>query len=234
MSAVCVRRKLTSFVVLLACTCFAQAAFAETKDMDCQKQSPTTYIQLAPTDQATANHLSLDRQLAIGTSVTLDVCAADLAVKAGSDNHLHITIDRTSASAEEAIANYVQALDVISKEATLKLRLPEKAKAKVTAVIPTATPTLEINLVKGNVSVDTGKIEGNRTINLVSGQVNFVGNPDSYQALGTHIVLGSMHDHRPGGKSHHFMVTNTLPGSGKGNVEINVVKGSADLSPSAN
>jgi hypothetical protein len=95
--------------------------------------------------------------------------------------------------------------------------------------VPAVTPDLEVNLVRGDLSLETARIGGERKINVVHGNVELLGNPDSYNSLNVDIVMGSFHDHRKNGEDHRFMVSQSLSGTGKGSIEINVVMGRVDV-----
>jgi hypothetical protein len=43
--------------------------------------------------------------------------------------------------------------------------------------------------------------------------------------------MGSFHDHRPGGRSSHFIISREYQGKGEGRLEVNVGAGSIDIDP---
>ena len=96
-------------------------------------------------------------------------------------------------------------------------------------VISATTPKLDVNLVGGDLSFETDRIAGERKINVVSGHVDLLGNADSYTTLHGSVLMGSFHDHRQGRDDEHGIVSKSLSGTGKGSIEIDVVRGSIDL-----
>lgn len=81
---------------------------------------------------------------------------------------------------------------------------------------------------RGNLTFETNRIAGESRINVVSGNVDILANPDSYGTLHADVLLGGFHDHR----SHedaHGMVSKSLSGTGQGSIEVSVVKGRVNL-----
>ena len=97
--------------------------------------------------------------------------------------------------------------------------------------VPSSTPKLELNLVSGRLAFETDRISGERKINVVDGQIEVLANADSYGTLKVNIVIGSFHDRHAGDSSGPALVSRSLTGTGKGSLEINLVKGSVDLKP---
>jgi hypothetical protein len=204
-------------------------AFADTQSMNCNDKPPATHAQLAQGDQNTPTHLQLSRKIAVGASISLNVCDADLTIKGGNGDQLQVTVDLDNPAAKLNAGDYLQVLEVTPQGARLRLDLPKRVRAKVLIVMPAAMDDLAVNLVRGDLILEADKIAGERNINVVRGHMDFLGNPDSYDVLHVNVVMGSMHDHRQGGEDHHFMTSQSYGGSGKGTVDINVVMGSVDL-----
>ena len=196
--------------------------------MDCTRV-PTTHVTLAPDDQNSANHLQVSRKVAEGASIDLDVCAADLTIKAGKDDRFQVTVDFENAAARLPASDYLQALHFTEQTVNVKLYLPKLPRAKVVVVIPATTPKLAVNLVRGDLSFETDRIAGERKINVVSGHVDLLGNDDSYGTLHASVLMGSFHDHRHGRDDEHGIVSKSLSGTGMGSIELDVVRGSIDL-----
>ncbi len=196
--------------------------------MDCTRV-PTTHVKLAEGDQSSANHLQISRKVAAGASIDLDVCAADLTIKAGKDDLFQATVDFENAAARLPASDYLQALDSTEQAVNVKLYLPKLPRAKVVVVIPPTTQKLDVNLVRGTLSFETDRIAGERKINVVSGHVDLLGNADSYGTLHASVLMGSFHDHRQGREDAHGIVSKSISGKGKGSIEINVVRGGIDL-----
>jgi hypothetical protein len=207
----------------------AGCALGESRSMNCDSKLPATHAQLAEGDQSTANHLELSRKITSGASVDLDICAADLAITASGSDLLRVTVDIGNPAQKLTAADYLQALDVTSQGVAIQLHLPKSVRAKVVVAIPSAIAKLEVDLVSGDLSFQTDRIGGKREINVVRGHVELLGNADSYASLHVDVVMGSFHDHRKGGEDHHFMVSQSLSGTGKGSIEINVVAGRVDI-----
>jgi len=206
-------------------------ALAESHSMNCDSERPGTHVDLAKDDQNSATHLQLSRKIALGAAVVLDVCAADLTITGSTNDQLQVTVDLGNAASKLTAGDYLQALDVGGQRVNVQLHLPKSVRAKVVIVVPAGISKLELNLVSGNLSFETERIGGERSINVVHGHVDLLANTDSYGTLHVDIVMGSFHDHRKGGEDHRFMVSDELPGSGRGSIEINVVAGSVDIRP---
>jgi hypothetical protein len=203
-------------------------AVAQHESIDCTKVSPTP-VKLAEGDQNTARHLKVSRKIEPGASIDLDVCAADLTIKAGKDDRFQVTVDFDTANAKSVAGDYLQALEVTPQAVSVKLYLPKRPRAKVLVVLPAMTPKLQVNLVRGDLSLETDRIAGERRINVVSGNVEILGNADSYATLHASVLLGSLHDDRPPREDSHGIVSKSLSGTGKGSIEVNVVRGNVDL-----
>lgn len=62
-----------------------------------------------------------------------------------------------------------------------------------------------------------------------SGRIEMLANTDAYSTLNLNVLMGSFHDYRPGGEQARGMVSKSLPGVGKGSIDLNVVRGSVDV-----
>jgi hypothetical protein len=206
-------------------------ALAEGQSMNCDSDKPATHAELAKDDQDSASHLQLSRKVALGAAIDLDVCAADLTISGSSGDQLRVTVDLGNPRSKLTAGDYLQTLDVSGQRVRVQLHLPKSVRAKVVIVVPAGISKLELNLVRGDLSFETERVGGERSINLVHGHVDLLANADSYSALHVDIVMGSFHDRRKGGEEHRFMVSQELSGTGRGSIEINVVMGSVDLRP---
>jgi len=215
--------------LIASCLLLGTYAFADSDSMNCNEKPPAIHATLAPADQNSAGHLQLSRKIAAGASISLNVCDADLTIKGSNGDQLQVTVDLGNPVAKLNAGDYLQVLEVTPQGARLKLDLPKRVRAKVLIVMPAATDDMEVNLVRGDLTLEADRIAGERNINVVRGHMDFLGNPDSYEGLHVNVVMGSMHDHRKGGEDHHFMVSQSYGGTGKGSVDINVVMGSVDL-----
>ena len=220
---------------LLYCICaswfsLAGPAFAERQSMTCNGEMPSSHIALAEGDQNSANHLQLNRKIASTAPVEIDVCAADLTVKGSKSGLLEVSMDLANTAPKVTAVDYVQSLNVAAERAQLQLRLPRRVRAKVVIAVPTTTPGLTINLVRGDLALETDRINSDRKINVLHGHVEIEGNPDSYATMHVSALMGSFHDHRSG-QSATGAMSQSLTGTGKGSIEVNVVWGSVDLKP---
>jgi hypothetical protein len=198
--------------------------------MDCTRTS-ADHAQLTGDDQSTPSHLQVVRKIGGAAAFDLDVCAADLTIKAGHDDEFRLTVDFDSATSKVPAGDYLQALDVSPRAVSLKLYLPKRPRAKIVILLPATTPRLQLNLVRGDLLLQTDRIHGERKINVVLGNVGIFANPDSYATLHASVLLGSFHDRRPGGDGDRGMVSQSLSGTGQGSIEVNVVRGNVDLKP---
>jgi len=199
--------------------------------MSCDGRVPSAHAQLAEGDQNTATHLHVSRQIAGAAEVNIDVCSADLTITGSNSAAFAVTVDIGSPVAKSMAADYLETLDVTPEEVKLQLHLPRSVHAKVTVEVPTTITDLQTNLARGNLLLVGDRINGEREFNIGFGHVNFEGNKDAYESMEVNVGLGSLHDHRNDGEDHHFIVSKSFGGTGKGSVEINVGMGSVDLNP---
>jgi hypothetical protein len=225
-------------MVLLCCllaTAFLlpENAFAEDHNsMDCPGWLSSTHAPLAEGDQNSSSHLQLSRKVDAGADFDLNICAADVTLTGSADNTLRVTVDLERPAQQHTAVDYLQKLDIIPDHVELQLHLMRPLHAKVTIEIPSAPPTLTLNLGRGDLRLVADRIGGKReSINVGYGHVEFQGNADAYQGLGVNIGLGSLHDNRKDGESHHFIVSRSFEGTGMGSIEVNVGMGSVDLNP---
>lgn len=220
--------KAVALFLLILGLAFAGRAFADDQNMTCDNSAPSTHAQLAAGDQNTATHLELSRKLASGAGVTLDVCSADMTVKGGGDD-LRVSVEIENPASQHTAGDYLQTLSINPDKAEVRLHLPRSLRARVVVEIPARTPTLEVNLVRGVLTFDSQHLGGAREVNVVDGHVDFLGDADTYENMELNVVVGSFHDHRKRQDGHGMLLSRSFSGTGKGAIEINVVKGSVDL-----
>ena len=199
--------------------------------MSCNINLPSTHAEPAEGDQNSPSHLQLSRQIAAGAEVDLDQCSGSLTLIASKNGAFNITVDLGQSSAHHLAGDYLEMLEITPQKATVHLHLPRSVEARVTMEIPVVVPHLEVNLARGSLALAANQVGGRREINVGYGQVKVQGNDDSYDNMEINVGLGSLHDHRKGGESHHFIVAHSFSGSGKGAIEINVGMGHVDLEP---
>jgi len=205
------------------------AAFG--KSMNCHDSLPATHTELAKDDQNTANHLELSRKVGPEVAMVLDICDADVTIKGSNGDLLRVSVDIASPAPKMTAGDYLQGLDITPHTANVRLHLPARIRAKVVIVVPSATPKLELNLVSGELAFETDRISGEREINVVDGHIELLANADSYGTLEVNVVMGSFHDRHAGESGGPALVSRSLTGTGKGSLEVNLVKGSVELKP---
>jgi len=225
-------------IFLLSCLLTASlmptaSAFAEGHDsMNCPGTLSGTHAPLAEGDQNSASHLQLSRKIESGAGLELDVCAADVTLTSSGDNMLRVTVDLDDPSQQHTAVDYLQKLDITNSHVSLQLHLFRPLRAKVIIELPSATPELTANLGRGDLTLVADRIGAkHETINVGYGAVNFQGNANAYEGLEVNIGLGSLHDNRKDGQSHHFIVARSFEGTGKGSITVNVGMGRVDLNP---
>lgn len=227
----CVRRQNVILGCISAvCLLLAGHAFAESHSMNCDGDLPKTHAALAAGDQDSGNHLQLSRKIAAATPIDIDVCSADLIVVGSKSDVFQVILDIANPAAKATALDYVQSLNVAPDGVKLQLRLPKHAQAKVVVEVPVGTEKLSVNLARGDLSFETDRIGGDREINVVHGHIDVEANPNSFASMHVNTVMGSFHDRRLG-KEAHGLVSQSVEGTGKGSVEVNVVWGSVDLKP---
>jgi hypothetical protein len=205
--------------------------FAQNRSMNCHDSVPPTHAELTKGDQNSTNHLDVNRKLGPEAAIVLDICDADVTIKGSNTDMLRVSVDIGSPAPKMTAGDYLQAVDITSQTASVKLNLPSQIHARVLIAVPSATPKLALNLVSGQLAFETDRISGQRTINVVDGQIELLANADSYGTLEVNIVMGRFRDRHAGNSSGPALVSRSLPGTGKGSLEINLVKGSVDLKP---
>jgi hypothetical protein len=204
----------------------AAHAIADDHTMKCNGEVPETHAQLAPGDRNAANHLELSRKVSTEASVDLDVCAAELSIVGGTGDTFRLTVDTADGSTP---GSYLHTLDVSTHDVTVRLALPKRSGARVVVTLPAAISELRVNLVRGELHFETNKIGGDRSINVVSGNVELLANPDAYESLAVNVVMGHFMDHREDAHGRGVLVSKSLSGTGRGSIDINVVRGGVDL-----
>ncbi|HEX8815664.1 MAG TPA: hypothetical protein VF753_09200 [Terriglobales bacterium] len=196
--------------------------------MNCDSAVPQRHIELLPGDQNSASHLQLARKVPAGSAIHLDICTADVVLLASKSDQIEVTLDLANPPATATAADYVQNLSVSASETRLHLHLSKQVKGRVVIAVPAATPRLEVNLVHGDLSFQTDRIRGDRSINLVHGHLDVESNADAYATMHVDTVMASFHDRRSGQES-HGMTSREITGTGQGTIEINVVMGGVEL-----
>jgi len=206
---------------------------AETTLMGCERPS-MGHVELAKWDQSDGRHLDVIREVGVGAAIAVDICYADVTVRAGKDNLLKMVVDFDNGVPKMAPVGYLQEMNVQSQAVSIKLPLPERPRAKVILVIPATTSSLQLKLGRGDLKFDADGTAGERKIKLLSGHIDILASPDSYLTLQAHVSKAKLYDRQSAGeKAHkkkaHKLTSKLITGTGQGSIEIEVVRGRVDL-----
>lgn len=229
-NAAAVRR--VCLVMFCALTLSAAALMARAESNNCgEPPDPTHYVPQSG-DTEDAQHIAVERSFNGQGRFELNVCSGELHIKPGHGDRLTLRIE-TASSPELKMRAYVKTLDISSDHATITLQFPHKTHPVVTLELPsTASLKSEINLGAGKFYFDAEGIKGNRELNLGAGEAYLTMADDhGYANFEANVGMGSFHDHRPGGRSSHFIISRNYQGRGSGSLEVNVGAGSIDISP---
>jgi hypothetical protein len=240
-NAAAVRRVCLVIFCAMFCVMFcvlassATALVARAESNNCgEPPDPVRYVA-QPGDAEDAQHIAMERSFTGQGKLELNVCSGELHIKAGHGNRLTLRIE-TASSPELKMRAYVKTLDISSGQATISLQFPHKTHPVVTLELPsTASLRSEINLGAGKFYFDAEGIQGNRELNLGAGEAYLTMADDrGYANFEANVGMGSFHDHRPGGRSSHFIISRNYQGKGDGSLEVNVGAGSIDIGPRRN
>ena len=223
-----VKRLQTLALLMASALTFCGYSEAQDNSMDCTAP-PKSHVALASGDENTRTELQVNRKISADVPVDLQVCDGDLTIKASRDEFLRITVNFPDNPGSSSLGDYLEGFDVTPQTAIIKLHLPKHPRAKVTIAVPSSAPRLQLNLVRGDLAFETDRIRGDRKINVVSGHVELLANADTYGSFNASVLMGSFHDHRPGGDEAHGIVSKSISGTGKGSIDLNVVRGSVDV-----
>jgi hypothetical protein len=197
----------------------------------CQSSAPRTY-EPAPGDAANSTAMHAARNLpATIHSIKINVCSGELQVRhAARGDQMELLIN--SPGADRSLDQYVRAFSVDGHTAQVDVQVPDTYHPTVTLVVPyLEQPSTEINLGSGHLVMPVGAFgDGSRQLNVGAGSATLTMNGShGYASLQVNIGMGELKDERPGGSNAHFVVSRTMTGAGKGNLEVNVGAGSVDL-----
>jgi hypothetical protein len=217
------------FFVIASSLLFAGMAHADEPGMRCNDEPPPAHAQLTSGDKTTASHLELMRTISSSGFIDLDLCAGELTVVGGGDNTFRMTVDLENPLPKLRAGDYLHTLDAGPDGLSLKLGLPKDTRPHVTISLPTRSREVHVNLVRGSLSFDAGTVGGDRSINVVRGNVEIVGDERSYESLEVNVVTGRIHDR--GGSSGLVLANKSYSGKGSGSLSVNVVSGNVDIKP---
>ena len=210
----------------------APAAHAENNNCG-EPPDPTHYVA-QPGDTEDAQHIAMERGFAGHGSLELNVCSGELHVEPGHADRLRLRIE-TASSPQLKMRAYVKTFDVSDNQVTISLQFPHKTHPVMVLEVPsTASLKSEVNLGAGKFYFDADGIKGNRQVNLGAGDAYLsMAGDRSYANFEANVGMGSFHDHRPGGRSSHFIISREYQGKGEGRLEVNVGAGSIDIAPAS-
>ena len=220
---------LAMFAALMAS---AAGTLARAENQDCgEPPGPTSYVA-QPGDTEDAQHIAMERSFAGQGRLELDVCSGELHIKRGHGDRLTLRIE-TASNPDLKMRAYVKTLDVAGDHATISLQFPHKVHAVVVLELPSTTSLKsEINLGAGKFYLDADGIKGDREVNLGAGDAYLTMADDrGYASFEANVGMGSFHDHRPGGRNSHFIISRNYQGKGNGSLQVNVGAGSIDIDP---
>jgi hypothetical protein len=229
-NAAAVRR--VCLIVLCALGLSAGALVARAESNNCGEPPDPTHYVAQPGDTEDAQHIAIERSFTGQGRLELNVCSGELHIKPGHGDRLTLRIEALS-NPELKMRAYVKTLDVAGDHATISLQFPHRTHPVVTLELPsTASLKSEINLGAGKFYFDAEGIQGNRELNLGAGDAYLTMADDrAYASFEANVGMGSFHDHRPGGRSSHFIISRNYQGKGGGSLEVNVGAGSIDIDP---
>jgi hypothetical protein len=210
----------------------AAALVAQAETNNCGEPPDPAHYVAQPGDTEDAQHIAMERNFTGQGKLELNVCSGELHIKPGHGNRLILRIE-TASNPELKMRAYVKTLDIAPAQATISLQFPHKTHPVVTLELPsTASLRSEINLGAGKFYFDADDIHGNRELNLGAGEAYLTMADDrGYANFEANVGMGSFHDHRPGGRSSHFIISRNYQGKGDGRLEVNVGAGSIDIDP---
>ena len=190
--------------------------------------APSKFHQQAG-DTVQAKHLALVRPFDGTGRLVVNICNADVRVlPRPQGKQLELTVNADDGS--HALSDSVQTVDVANGGGEIRLKFPKAAHAKVTITLALQpASTFEFNLGHGDLDFNAAGSAGTREINVGMGSMKLVLSEKTYGSMEINIGLGSLHDHRPGEKDGHFVVSRNYTGDGDGKLEINVGMGSVDI-----
>lgn len=203
-------------------------------DSGCNGQPVTNrQFQQQPGDILNARHLEITRSFTGTGTLDVSVCNGELRVRARPDaKELKLSVELDEKSDLQPAPEYIQTLRVAPSNAVVHLKFPGGTHAVVTLTLPMNKGLKsDFNLGKGDLSFDAIGSAGQRTINVGYGHTKLLVEGDkSYAGMQVNIGMGTLHDHRPGGRDGHFAISRNYSGTGDGLLEINIGMGGMDIS----
>ncbi len=192
---------------------------------------PSTYQQ-QPGDTSTTTRLDVSRPFPSAGDLQVNVCSGELRVEpAPRGDRLRVTA--AASGAELPLARYLQDFNVSGGHAVVNLRTPKELHAVVTVFVPSA-PALrsQVNLGAGTLVFHAGGLPGDRQLNVGAGTARLLLEGDrDYATLEANVGVGMMEDRRPSGENSYGLVSRSMQGKGRGDLQLNVGAGKVVLEP---
>lgn len=224
------RKTLWWGALMAGCLVAGRAAWAD--DTNCSDPVVAHDYERKPGDVLQPRQADLVRPFTGNGKLEVNVCHGDLRVRSKADaKELTLHIEMAAQPGGHAAGDFIQVFRIHPEDGVIHLKFPADAHATVTLVVPMgASSTDEFNLGKGNLDFDAIGGAGSREINVGMGDMKLLVDGDkSYSKMEVNVGMGSLHDHRPGGRNGHFAVSRDFTGSGSGSLEVNVGMGSLDI-----
>ncbi len=205
---------------------------AQAENNNCGEPPDESHYVAQAGDTEDAQHLAVERNFTGQGHLEFNMCSGELRIERGHGDKLKLRIETGSAPSLK-MRTYVKTLDVAADHVTISLQFPYKTHTVVVLELPSSNGlNSQINLGAGKLYFDADAVKGDRQINVGAGETHLgmVGDRD-YTSFEANVGMGSFHDHRPGGRSSHFIISREYQGKGEGTLEVNVGAGSIDIDP---
>jgi hypothetical protein len=218
--------------IVLAAACLLAAKTAHADDANCNGPEVAHDYDRQPGDLLQPRQAELVRPFTGDGKLEVHVCQGDLHVRSRADaKELRLRIDMTAQPNGRTAEDFIQVFRVQNGKSVIYLKFPTEAHATITLIVPMGAGSNDkFNLGKGNLDFDAIGGAGSREINVGMGNMKLLVDGDkNYSHMEVNVGMGSLHDHRPGGRNGHFVVSRDYSGTGSGPLEINVGMGSLDI-----
>lgn len=212
--------------------CVLAGGVARADDSNCTGREVAHDYERKPADVLQPRQVDLVRPFTGNGKLEVNVCHGELRVQSRADaKELRLRIETTRQPDGHAAGDFIQVFHIDPEKGLIHLKFPAEAHAMVTLIVPMgASSNDEFNLGMGNLDFNAIGAAGRREINVGMGNMKLLVDGDkSYSSMEVNVGMGSLHDHRPGGRNGYFAVSRDFTGSGSGSMEINVGMGSLDI-----
>lgn len=214
----------------LACGFFA-ASLALTAAAQSGSSQPTPAAPRVKLKIDQPAPLILDKPMATGGTVVLDINIGDVKILPSKENHVRLEIDPKGFYDPQIVSGWVHRFDVAANRASIDLQMPRNnhghSSPEVTLYVP-AKGDLELSLGVGDLNVSG--ILGDKDLHVGVGDLTVGFNSDTeygHVVLSTHI--GDVNDPLNPGGQHGFLGKDD-EFNGKGHYHLRATVGVGDLS----